>query len=86
MEGSASSSPGTSSDPDDGTGFLPAEPPRNRAESLLVRVVATGGVVAIGTALGTTLSATSVAAWINALVVSVVTVALAATLWRSRTL
>jgi hypothetical protein len=70
----------------DQTGFLPSEPPRNQAESVLVRVVATAGVIGIGTAIGAILGAQHVEAWIAALVVSTVCVVLAAVLWRSRRL
>ncbi len=67
-------------------GFLPARPARPTAESVLVRLIATAGVVGIGTALGTILLSNDVEGWISALIVSTVTVALAAVLWRSRNL
>lgn len=67
-------------------GFLPSRPGRMAAESLLVRLVATAGVVGIGTALGAVLVANDVAGWIVGLVVSIVAVFLAAVLWRSRRL
>lgn len=51
-----------------------------------MRVVATGGIVGIGTALAAILGTQEVDAWIVGLVVSVVTVVLAAILWSSRTL
>ena len=51
-----------------------------------MRLVATIGVVAIGTAVGSILIANSVAGWISSLVVASVSVALAAVLWRSRRL
>jgi hypothetical protein len=70
----------------DGPGFLPSLPERRRPESLLVRVVATAGIVGIGTALGAILGASDVEPWIAALVVSIISVLLAAVLWRSRTL
>jgi len=65
-------------------GFLSPRPARSTAESLLVRIVATAGVVAIGTALGAILVAADVAGWIVGLVVSALSVVLAALLWRSR--
>jgi hypothetical protein len=69
------------------TGFLPVEPERSGFESVFVRLVATAGIIAVGTALGAALSAwTSAAAWLVALIVSIVTVVFAAVLWRSRTL
>jgi protein-S-isoprenylcysteine O-methyltransferase Ste14 len=67
-------------------GFLPAGPARHEAESVFVRLIATAGVVGIGTLLGALLTANDVAGWIVGLVVSLVSVVLAAILWRSRTL
>jgi tetrahydromethanopterin S-methyltransferase subunit F len=67
-------------------GFLPEQPERRTFESVFARVVATAGIVGVGTALGAILIATNVAGWITGLVVSIVTVALAAMLWRSRRL
>jgi hypothetical protein len=67
-------------------GFLPAQPERRTFESVFARLVATAGIVGIGTALGAILIAANVAGWISGLVVSIVTVALAAMLWRSRQL
>jgi len=52
----------------------------------LVRLVATAGIVGVGTALGAILVAADVAGWISGFVVSLVTVVLAAMLWRSRRL
>jgi hypothetical protein len=72
----------SSSDP----GFLPASPPRASAESVAVRLIATAGVVGIGTAIGAIMSSSGAAGWIIALVVSLVSVILAALLWRSRRL
>jgi len=70
----------------DEPGFLPSQPERRQTESLLVRVVATAGIIGIGTALGAILGASDVEAWITSLVVSLICVLLAAVLWRSRTL
>jgi hypothetical protein len=67
-------------------GFLPPEPERRAPESVLVRVIATAGIVGIGTALGAILVAADVAGWIVGLAVALVSVVLAALLWRSRTL
>jgi len=67
-------------------GFLPVDPKRRNAESILVRLVATLGVVAIGTVIGAILGASDVAGWINGLVVASTCVLLAAILWRSRRL
>jgi hypothetical protein len=67
-------------------GFLSPAPPRRRFESALVRLIATAGVIGIGTAVGAILAANEVAGWITGLVVSAVSVVLAAVLWRSRRL
>jgi hypothetical protein len=67
-------------------GFLSEEPKRRAFESVLARLVATAGVVGVGTALGAILIAADVAGWVTGLVVSIVTVVLAAMLWRSRRL
>jgi len=65
-------------------GPLSDHPRRRTFESVLARVVATAGIVGIGTALGAILIAADVAGWITGLVVSIVTVTLAAMLWQSR--
>lgn len=80
----AAAEPGA--DPRAESGFLPSVPDRRQSESLLVRVVATAGIVGIGTALGAVLGAADVAGWVVGLVVAIVSVLLAAVLWRSRTL
>jgi len=67
-------------------GFLSEQPERRTFESVFARLVATAGIVGVGTALGAILIAVNVAGWITGLVVSIVTVALAAMLWRSRRL
>jgi len=69
-----------------GPGFLPSTPPRPQLESVLVRLIATAGVVGIGTAIGAIMGAYDVAGWIVGLVASSVAVVLAAVLWRSRKL
>jgi hypothetical protein len=67
-------------------GFLPQAPDRRMFESVFARIVATAGVVGIGTALAAILGAVDAASWVIGLVVSLVSVVLAAILWRSRTL
>jgi FG-GAP-like repeat/Divergent InlB B-repeat domain len=67
-------------------GFLSDRPERRTFESVFARLVATAGVVGVGTALGAILVAADVAGWITGLAVSIVSVALAAMLWRSRQL
>lgn len=71
---------------DEHAGFLPTEPPRRPAESALVRIIATPGVIAVGTAVAAILDANNVAGWITGVVVSALSVTLAAILWRSRRL
>ncbi len=53
-------------------------------ERLLVRLVATCGIVAIGVALGAILVSSKVQGWITGLVVALVSVVLAAVLWSSK--
>jgi hypothetical protein len=60
--------------------------PRSMIERGFIRVVATGGIVAIGVVLGAILSSDKVSGWIIGLVVAAVSVLLAALLWSSRTL
>lgn len=55
-------------------------------ERLLVRLVATAGIVGIGVALGAILISSGVAGWETGLVVAVVAVVLSAILWSSRQL
>jgi hypothetical protein len=66
--------------------FLPMRTMRHQFESYTMRVIATLGVVAIGTALGAILGWQDVRGWIIGLVASGVSVLLAAVLWSSRTL
>ncbi len=56
------------------------------AERLLVRLIATLGIIGIGVALGAILAASKVQGWITGLVVAGVTVILSAVLWSSRQL
>jgi hypothetical protein len=55
-------------------------------ERLLVRMVATGGIIGIGVALGAILAASKVQGWIVGLVVAAVSVVLSGILWSSRQL
>lgn len=55
-------------------------------ERLLVRLVATTGIIGVGVALGAILVSQKVQGWIVGLVVAVVTVVLSAILWSSRQL
>ena len=68
-------------------GMVPARRSRrSKVERGFMRMVATGGVVAIGVALGAILTHNDVAGWIIGLVISVVSLLLAAILWSSRQL
>jgi len=66
--------------------MLPDRRSRPPLESALVRVIATGGVIGIGVALGAILTSQNVAGWIVGLVVALVAVILSAILWSSRRL
>ena len=67
--------------------MLPArEVRRSGVERLLVRLVATCGVVAIGVAVAAVLVSNKTQGWVVGLVVSIVTVVLSAVLWSSRQL
>jgi hypothetical protein len=87
---------GSATDPDAATpvGSHPAAPNmlpgrerrRSGIERLFVRVIATGGVVGIGVALGAILAANKVQGWIIGLAIALVSVLLSAVLWSSRQL
>jgi hypothetical protein len=64
----------------------PRERRRSGAERLLVRVIATCGIVAIGVAIAAIMVSSKSQGWLVGLVVSVVSVVLAAVLWSSRQL
>jgi hypothetical protein len=65
----------------------PGDRPRRRGfESAFTRLVATGGIIGIGTALAAILGSQDVAAWILGIAVSTLAVILAAILWSSRAL
>jgi hypothetical protein len=55
-------------------------------ERLLVRLVATAGIIGIGVALAAILVSSKVQGWITGLVVAAVSVVLSAILWSSRQL
>ena len=67
-------------------GFLNPEPPRRPGESVAVRLIATAGIVGLGTALAAILGAFDVAVWVIGFVTALLSVGLAAVLWRSRVL
>lgn len=59
---------------------------RFRAETLLMRIVATGGIVGIGVAISAIMTSQHAKGWITGLVVALVSVILSAVLWSSREL
>ena len=59
---------------------------RLKVESVLMRIVATGGIVGIGVLLGAVLVSQDVAGWIVGLVIALVSVILSAILWSARQL
>jgi hypothetical protein len=85
------SRPAASSSPDPvqpgrDASMLPRRRERPALESAFVRMVATGGVIGVGVALGAILTSQAVEGWIVGLVVAVVSVTLSAILWSSRRL
>ena len=67
--------------------MIPArERRRFKVESVLMRLVATAGIVGLGVLLGAILVSADVAGWIVGLVVALVSVVLSAVLWSSRQL
>ena len=68
-------------------GMIPARAQRRtKLERVSMRVLATGGIVGLATALGAVLVGNDVAGWIVGLVVGLASVILAAVLWSSRQL
>lgn len=68
------------------TGFLPTKPGRRGPESVLVRLIATAGVIGICTAVAAIMGASDSPYWLTGAIVSTLGVVLAAVLWRSRQL
>lgn len=66
--------------------FLPRREGRKGVESLFMRLVATGGIVGIATAVAAIMGTQDLDAWIVGLAVSLLSVILAAVLWSSRSL
>lgn len=66
--------------------MIPARGQRLPFEAPLMRAVATAGVVAIGVVIAAIMTSQHAQGWIVGLVVSIVSVALAAVLWSSRRL
>lgn len=86
--GSAETSPGYEIPPHTPSrNMLPGrERRRSKLERLVVRLIATCGIVGIGVAIGAIMVSSHSQGWIVGLVVSIVTVILAALLWSSRML
>src|ERR1700752_2840324 len=72
--------------PDSQSTLAPPGRRRTGPERLLVRVVATGGIIGIGVAIAAIMVSSNSKGWLVGLVVSVVSVVLAAILWSSREL
>lgn len=66
--------------------MIPVRAGRSFLETLLMRLVATAGIVGIGVAIGAIMRSQNSQGWLIGLVVSGVTVVLAAVLWSSRRL
>ncbi len=66
--------------------MIPGRKRRRGLESVVMRLIATGGIIGIGTAIAAILGSQDVHHWITGLVVATVSVILAAILWSSRTL
>jgi hypothetical protein len=66
--------------------MLPAGRVRSGIERKFVRVIATGGIVGIGVAIAAIMASSNSQGWLIGLVVSAVSVVLAALLWSSRVL
>ncbi len=66
--------------------MIPRRGGRRGLESVAVRLIATGGIIGIGTAVAAILGSQDVHHWVTGLGVATVSVVLAAILWSSRTL
>jgi hypothetical protein len=66
--------------------MIPSRRERLPLETPLMRVVATGGIVGIGVIIAAIMTSQHSQGWLIGLVVSIVSVALAAVLWSSRRL
>ena len=66
--------------------MLPGRRQRSGVERLVVRLIATCGIVGIGAAIAAIMVSSNSQGWLVGLVVSIVSVVLAALLWSSRML
>jgi hypothetical protein len=64
--------------------MIPARSKRSAAESFVMRIVATAGIVGICVGIAAIMASQNVQGWIIGLVVSVISVVLAGVLWSSR--
>ena len=64
----------------------PRERRRNPFERVFVRLIATAGIVGVGVVIAAIMASSNTQGWIIGLVVSIVSVVLAAVLWSSRQL
>jgi hypothetical protein len=69
---------------DEGPEFLPVEPSRRRVWWMVIRLLASAGIIGIGTTVGAILGAAGVDTWIAALVAAALSVVLTAPLWSMR--
>ena len=66
--------------------MLPARSKRSAFESVFMRLIATAGIVGIGVAVAAIMTSSDAQGWIIGLVVSLLSVVMAAVLWSSRRL
>lgn len=66
--------------------MIPARSKRSAFESVFMRLIATAGIVGIGVAVGAVMTSSDAQGWIIGLVVSLLSVIMAAVLWSSRRL
>jgi hypothetical protein len=66
--------------------MIPSRSGRSGLESVLMRFVATAGIIGIGVAIAAIMHSQKSQGWLIGLVVSIVSVVLAAILWSSRRL
>lgn len=71
---------------DESSSMIPVRATRPAIESFFVRLIATGGIIGIGTAVAAIMASQHSHGWLIGVVVSVVSVLLAAILWSSRRL
>jgi cobalamin biosynthesis Mg chelatase CobN len=85
--GSAEHAPTGRAEHEPSRNMLPGrERRRSRFERLIVRLIATGGVIAIGVAIAAIMVSSNSQGWVVGLVVSIVTVILSGLLWSSKQL